>query len=151
MRALLAVLALMLTLAGCGREPADGRPLALEDFRGRWLVINYWAEWCKPCLTEIPELNEYAAEHPEDSLVLGVNYDGVTGAELERLIEQFDIRFQVIEDPADRFGYPRPNVLPTTVIIDPQGQVHDTLLGPQTLSSLRAAVPNRSPAPSPGH
>ena len=128
-------LLLALLLVGCADNSPGG-----GDWSGRWVVINYWAEWCKPCLTEIPELNEFAAHHMESSTVLGVNYDGVTGDELQRLIEKFDIQFEVIEDPAGRLGYPRPTVLPTTIIIDPQGNVRDTLLGPQTLASLQAAI-----------
>ncbi len=131
----LMALLLCLSLVGCADSKSPD-----DDWSGRWVVINYWAEWCKPCLTEIPELNEFAEHNRDTSVVVGVNYDGVQGADLDRLIAKFDIRFQVIDDPAGRLGYPRPTVLPTTMIIDPHGNIKETLLGPQTLASLQAAI-----------
>ncbi len=128
-------MATALLLTGCVGDPSPG-----SDWAGRWVAINYWAEWCTPCLEEIPELNEFAAVNPDNSVVIGVNYDGASGEELERLVNKFGIGFDVIADPADRLGYRRPVVLPTTIIIDPRGEVVDTLLGPQTLESLQAAI-----------
>jgi len=43
------------------------------DYRGQWVVINYWAEWCKPCIKEIPELN--GLDRREGYRVLGANFD----------------------------------------------------------------------------
>ncbi len=150
MRALLAVLALMLTLAGCGREPADGRPLALEDFRGRWLVINYWAEWCTPCIAEIPELNALDQAYP-DVAVVGVNFDGATGEELAAQLDKLGVAFPTLPaDPAATLGIARPAVLPTTLIIDPTGRLTATLVGPQTLESLAAAIGRSPPEPGAG-
>lgn len=66
---LAAVCAVLLALAGCGRETAAppalpaNAPDPLVQGQDEWLFINYWAEWCKPCLEEIPELNAFAREH----------------------------------------------------------------------------------------
>ena len=48
--------------------------MAVEDFRGGWLFVNYWAEWCAPCLEEIPELFQLHASSAE-VFVLGINFD----------------------------------------------------------------------------
>src|SRR3546814_7187463 len=54
-----------------------------ERLEGQWLVINYWAEWCAPCRTEIPELNALDKQLKSQSAsVLGVNFDGLRGSEL---------------------------------------------------------------------
>ncbi|QIB66658.1 TlpA family protein disulfide reductase [Kineobactrum salinum] len=143
MMKLLAV-ALTLLLAGCQPTPPDDAAL-LQSLRGQWVVINYWAQWCKPCIEEIPELN--ALDQNYDTVaVLGVNYDGATGDELQRQVGTLGVAFPTLQDdPAALLGQPRPTVLPTTLILDPDGEVVATLVGPQTLDSLTAATVGRQP------
>ncbi len=137
----------LLLLASCDRFDfgyADGTSGRYADWSGRWVAINYWAEWCAPCRYEIPELNELAADSSADVLVVGVNYDGIIGEDLSGLIERMGIEFAVmLVDPQSQFAYDRPSVLPTTVLIAPDGRVHETLVGPQTRDSLaeRMSVP----------
>jgi thiol-disulfide isomerase/thioredoxin len=144
---LLALCAVLLALAACGRESAApvapaapaGDPLAQAHHE--WLLINYWAEWCKPCLEEIPELNAFAREHATRARVLMVNYDGVQGEQLQAQAQRLGIETTLLDsDPAARFGYQRPQVLPVTYVIAPGGRVHGTLIGPQTVDSLLAAI-----------
>jgi thiol-disulfide isomerase/thioredoxin len=131
-------LALVFVLAGCS-DPRSGT-VHLEDYRGQWVVINYWAEWCKPCATEIPELNALAGTYPEVA-VLGVNFDGAVGEELAAQERRLGVAFPTLaSDPAADLGVARPAVLPTTLILDPEGAVADTLVGPQTLESLAQAT-----------
>lgn len=104
-------------------------------------MINYWAEWCKPCIEEIPELNEFARLNAMRARVLMVNYDGARGDALREQARRLGITTTLLEsDPAARFGYPRPQALPTTFVIDPDGKLRATLLGPQTVASLGAAT-----------
>lgn len=132
-------LALALVLAACSSDDKPGNTLQLDRLQGQWVVINYWATWCKPCIQEIPELNSLA-ELPGVT-VLGVNYDGVDGEQLAQQIEQLGIAFPVLTtDPASQLGEARPMVLPTTYVLDPSGQLRETLIGPQTLESLAAAT-----------
>ena len=132
---------LSLLLAACGgAPPPPPAELRLEQLRGQWVVINYWAEWCKPCLAEIPELNELD-QHYADVTVLGVNYDGESGEALAAQVEKLGVEFHTLaRDPAAELGVARPAVLPTTYILDPEGIVRHTLIGPQTLESLAEAL-----------
>jgi len=133
-------LTLALTIAGCGSDHNTSTQLRLDERRGQWVVINYWAQWCKPCIKEIPELNALDRDYPQVT-VLGVNYDGATGEELEQQLSQLGIEFNTLDtDPAIQLGVPRPMVLPTTLILDPGGQLSATLVGPQTLESLAQAT-----------
>jgi thiol-disulfide isomerase/thioredoxin len=133
-------LTLLLALAGCGGGGGTADPVDLDQLRGQWVVINYWAQWCKPCIREIPELNHLNRQYRHVT-VLGVNYDGATGRELELQLEKLGIEFATLPgDPARQLGVPRPVVLPTTLILDQQGQLHATLVGPQTLESLAQAT-----------
>lgn len=131
--------------SGCEAQPAlrfaDGSAQTLDAWQGRWLVINYWAEWCAPCWAEVGELNALDEDETLSAAVIGVNFDGVQGEALERLIAKMDIRFPIaLDDPRAIWGYDRPQVLPTTVIIGPGGDLRRQLQGPQTLDSLLAAM-----------
>ena len=139
------VLLTMLAVGSCAPidfEYADGAAGRYSDWRGHWVFINYWAEWCAPCRYEIPQLNSLnKASTQNDVRVVGVNFDGVDGAALLALMQRMSIEFPVAtKDPRERFGYQMPAVLPTTVVLDPDGNVAATLVGPQTESTLRAVM-----------
>ncbi len=139
------VLSLILAVGSCAPmdfEYADGAAGRYSDWRGHWVFINYWAEWCAPCRYEIPQLNALSKAAPaNDVRVVGVNFDGVDGEPLRALMQRMSIEFPVTtKDPRERFGYELPAVLPTTVVIDPKGEVTATLVGPQTESTLRAVM-----------
>jgi thiol-disulfide isomerase/thioredoxin len=105
-------------------------------------VINYWAEWCKPCRTEIPELNRLNEQlRGQGAQVLGINFDALQGAALSKAAKSFDIRFTVLaQDPAPRLQLPRNDVLPVTYIIDADGRLRERLLGEQTAAGLQARL-----------
>lgn len=139
------VLLLLIAVGSCAPidfEYADGAAGRYSDWRGHWVFVNYWAEWCAPCRYEIPQLNSLSKAQPASDLrVVGVNFDGVEGDALRALMQRMSIDFPVMtKDPRERFGYELPAVLPTTVVIDPKGEVAATLVGPQTESTLRAVM-----------
>ncbi len=135
-----------LSLAGCEQERdglslLDAAPLTLPEPEGRWLVINYWAEWCKPCRHEIPELNRLALESGDKVLVLGVNFDGLHGDALRAAKQHFAITFDLFtEDPRAVFALERPSAIPVTYLVNPQGEVAAQLVGPQTKLAVLAKI-----------
>ncbi len=137
------ILAATFFLASCG-ERGTGLPPGIEATprqQGQWLFVNYWAIWCAPCREEIPELNEFAAEHADKVIVYGVNYDNVSGEDLLVQATELAIEFPLLAtDPASQLEYARPTVLPTTIVINPEGEVWARLLGPQTVDDLVAAM-----------
>jgi len=133
----------LLLLTACAPSAPPGNSLQLDELQGQWVVINYWAVWCKPCAQEVPELN--ALDELPGVTVLGVNFDGASGAELAQQLQQLAIRFPTLDaDPAAQLGLARPSVLPTTLVLDPSGKLRETLVGPQTLQSLRLATVDRT-------
>ncbi len=138
----------LLGLSGCAKEPsyrvADGSQMQLSELRGNWILINYWADWCRPCREEIPELNTLHQREREEGqpiFVLGVNFDYLGGQELTDLITEMGIEFPVlVDDPQGIVGYEAAQVLPMTVIISPAGEVHNVLIGPQTAETIEASL-----------
>lgn len=132
----LATLLLAALLGACG--PAESPRGVVDELPlgGNWMIVNYWAEWCAPCRKEIPELNTLALRHG-DLDVYAVNFDGVQGEALLQQAAELDIQFPLLtEDPGERLGLTRPNVLPTTLILSPQGEEVTRLIGPQTEAGL---------------
>jgi thiol-disulfide isomerase/thioredoxin len=138
------VVVLLFALSACSQPldfiDTDGNGYRYSDLQGKWQVINYWATWCAPCIKEIPELISLD-ENNDDVAVFGVNFDAPEGEEIARQIEKMGITFPVYgEDPHVRLGIQMPEVLPTTVLIDPEGQIAEVLVGPQTEASLLLAM-----------
>ena len=134
-----------LMLGGCGNDygiDQNGQKVASERLDKQWVVLNYWAEWCGPCRTEIPELNTLAEELKGKKIgVFGVNFDNVQGEELKSASEKLGIRFTVLaQDPAEIFDLPRSEALPVTYIIDNQGKVREQLMGEQTAAGVMAKL-----------
>ena len=130
-----------LLLGGCAEDfgsDQHGRKVTAEQLEGQWLVINYWAEWCGPCRTEIPELNSLAEQlKDQHAHVLGVNFDALQGEALSKAADAMGIRFTVLaQDPGERFKLPRSEALPVTYLVDPKGQVRERLMGEQTAAGL---------------
>lgn len=130
----------MLVLAGCfgQQDKADSAKQAVNQWRGQWLVINYWAPWCGPCHREIPQLNQLQQRLKGHKVQLvGVNFDGLEGDELAKAAKQMHIEFKVLaEDPAKALGLPRPQGLPMTYVLDTQGKLQAQLAGEQTKAGL---------------
>ena len=92
---------------------------------------------CGPCVEEIPELNELSHKYPDQLIVLGVNFDHITGDKLVQPQKQMGIEYlNLAQDPADQLRLSRPAGLPTTYIFNPSGKLESKLVGPQTLNSI---------------
>lgn len=142
MRKTMGALLCAVLLSGCGQDWGNdhtGKAITAEDRSNRWVLVNYWAEWCAPCRKEIPELNQLNKD--DGILVLGVNYDDLTGDELSNAINDMGIEFRVFEqDPSEQLQIERGQALPMTLVIDQQGVVREQLLGEQTEHSLREVI-----------
>ena len=115
----------------------DGGSFDLSQHRGRWVVVNFWATWCNPCLKEIPDLAAMDAAH-EDIDVIGLAFEEIERADMEAFLAKRPIPYPIaIVDtfgPPTDFGIPRG--LPTTFLIAPDGKVAATHLGPVTSEDL---------------
>lgn len=119
----------------------SGQEYRWKDLTGKWTVINYFAPWCAPCLREMPELNRFNTQLPDDTLIFAINYDRKTRVELEEMANKFDINVPIIfASDATHLPMKKPPYLPATFIIGPDGELGDTLMGEVTEAQLRERI-----------
>ena len=117
-------------------EIFNGSDTNLDKLNGNWIVINYWADWCAPCIKEIPELNEFAKEN-NDLLVFTFNFDQLDEDDLKPLAQKFKIEVpSIVTHPRDIWGIQTPPAVPATFFINPDGDLALSLFRPQTKDDL---------------
>ena len=114
----------------------DGQVASLADFRGKILVLNFWASWCGPCVDELPSLKQFAQRYAgKDVTVLGISLDEDPDAYQEFLLK-YEINFPNLRNPShsvsDSYGTFK---LPETYIISRDGYLLNKIIGPTDWSS----------------
>lgn len=138
----------IVALGGCQYEKTlpkgkdiHGNDIDFSALKGKWVVINYWASWCKPCFKEIPELNALSEVDPSKVQVFGVNIENLTPQVLKGKIKELNIGFTDLAfDPGPQFGLTSLQGVPTTLVITPSSKALKPLLGPQTQKGLLALM-----------
>ena len=129
----------LLIIISCQNNDIDiynGSDSSIDKLNGNWIVINYWADWCAPCIKEIPELNEFASEN-DDLLVYTFNFDQLDEEDLAPIAEKFNIQVpSLITHPRDIWGIQTPPAVPATFFINPKGKIVLSLFRPQTKDAL---------------
>ncbi len=123
----------------------DGSAAELTDFRGRYVLLNFWASWCGPCRGETPALQAFFEERSPALVVVGVNQQE-TADEARAFTEQFDVTYPIVLDADGQVSgaYRVSTGLPVSFLIDPEGVIQRVHLGALTdddLAELAAELP----------
>ncbi len=112
----------------------DGSVSQLSDYRGKWVVVNYWASWCPPCLEEMPELQAYHDQHSAtDGVVLGLNAELMPADDIAEFLDQYFITYpNFTVGPVQRTPLGEVPGLPTTFLVSPEGTVEARQVGAVT-------------------
>ena len=114
----------------------DDQSVQLADFRGRWVIVNFWASWCPPCLLEMSELQAFHQAHHARALVIGVNFEQLAAREIRPLIARLGVTFPIaLSDSQPVPGFEIKG-LPTTFFVSPTGQLVGTHLGTVHIAML---------------
>jgi thiol-disulfide isomerase/thioredoxin len=129
-RLAVAVFAFTFFSAISGAEPAKTNSHDLAQLRGRVVIVDFWASWCKPCRQSIPWLNAMRAQYGASGLdVIGVNVDAERG-DAERFLRSVPIDFEIVFDPnGDLAKQFKVQGMPSSFVFDRSGALVETHLG----------------------
>jgi thiol-disulfide isomerase/thioredoxin len=119
----------------------DGKTFDLAAQRGKWVIVNYWATWCVPCIKEMPDISRFVTAH-KNVVAIGLAYEDSEPADIKAFLAKHPVAYPIaqvtLDQPPKDFDEPRG--LPTTYLISPDGKVAKHIVGPVTEASLEGLI-----------
>ncbi len=120
----------------------NGNEHKLSDYRGQWVVVNYWATWCPPCIEEIPELVLFQAKYQnKGAAVLGVNFEELEVDLVAQFLKDYHVNYPILlsePEAVTELGFV--DSLPTTFIVSPEGNVVVKKIGKIDMAYLERVI-----------
>ena len=102
----------------------NGSMQSLDQYRGKWVIVNYWATWCGTCRKELPDLISLHKNNRKDLVVVGINFETIDRPTLKDFVAKQNIPYPVLRsEPVRKTPLGPVPALPTTYIIDPTGKL----------------------------
>ncbi|MFJ8234821.1 redoxin domain-containing protein [Ureibacillus sp. NPDC094379] len=124
-------------------QTLEGETIRLSDYKGKKVILNFWATWCPPCKAEMPHMQSFYDEHQEEVEVIAVNLTSRDNgkAALQSFIDSYELTFSIPLDEEGIYGN-RYNIItiPTTYIIDSNGKLTQRVVGPMDQQMMEKVV-----------
>jgi thiol-disulfide isomerase/thioredoxin len=122
--------------------PISGENITFSSLKGKWVLINYWADWCHTCVQEIPELNQFFRDNKNKNVALfGFNFDELPISTQQQLVKKHRILFpNLAKNPAKELALGDIPGVPVTFVFNPAGKLVNTLYGGQSAADLELAI-----------
>ena len=120
----------------------DGASFDLSKQNGKWVIVNFWATWCSPCLKELPDISAFVAAHKDKVAAIGLDFEEADKADIEKFLKTHPLSYPVAQVDTDNppQDFDTPKGLPNTYVIAPDGHVAKAFLGPVTAKDLGDAI-----------
>lgn len=120
----------------------DGGSFDLSKQSGKWVIVNFWATWCSPCLKELPDISAFVAAHKDKVAAIGLDFEEADKADIEKFLKTHPLSYPVAQVDTDNppKDFDVPKGLPNTYVIAPDGHVAKAFLGPVTAKDLADAI-----------
>lgn len=109
----------------------NGRTVRLSDYRGKVLLINFWATWCPPCRAEMPDLVRLQREHAAQGLqIIGITYPPESKTRVRRFARSLKVNYPIVLGTRQfKARFSSDETLPLTVVVDRDGRVKEIISG----------------------
>lgn len=119
---------------------AHGKTVSLASFRGKPVLLNFWATWCPPCLSELPVLQAAAKDKPSCLQVVGITENVESAGALTKFAKDHQLTYPLLIDGSEVAGLYGVRAHPYSVLVDGQGRTVQTFLGPISRAQLDQAL-----------
>ncbi len=116
----------------------------LDDFKGKLIILNFWATWCAPCIREIPAFVKFYDENSDHVEILGLDFEPVDLVIINDYVERFSINYPIVlydeDNDSEYSNFGEIVGMPTTQIYSPEGQLLHTFMGEITIDDLNKFI-----------
>jgi len=117
-------------------EDLGGQKVRLSDFRGKPVLLNFWASWCPPCRKEMPDLQEFHRRYGDKIALIGINW-GETADTVREFLDRLSVTYLNLLDPqGTAFVLYKLTGIPESFFIDPEGFIRGVWIGPLTVEEI---------------
>lgn len=119
----------------------DGKPVKLSDYRGKKVILNFWATWCPPCKAEMPHMQKFYEEYQDDNVeILAVNLTNMDKGrdDIEAFVKEYGLTFPIPLDEEGNAGTTyQAFTIPTSYILDEKGIITKKIVGPMDENMMK--------------